>query len=73
MRDLPGERDSAAIATAIIQMGRSLEITVIAEGVENEAQRAFLAAAGCDELQGNAVGAAMTSAALERWVAALPR
>ena len=73
VRDLPAERDSAAIATAIIQMGRSLGITVIAEGVENEAQRAFLAAAGCDQLQGNAVGEPMSDAALERWVAALPR
>jgi EAL domain-containing protein (putative c-di-GMP-specific phosphodiesterase class I) len=71
--DLPAERDSAAIATAIIQMGRSLGITVIAEGVENQAQRDFLAAAGCDELQGNAVGVAMPSEALVRWVAALPR
>jgi diguanylate cyclase (GGDEF)-like protein/PAS domain S-box-containing protein len=71
--DLPAERDSAAIATAIIQMGRSLGITVIAEGVENQAQRDFLAAAGCDELQGNAVGVAMPSEALVRWVAELPR
>ena len=71
--DLPAERDSAAIATAIIQMGRSLGITVIAEGVENQAQRDFLAAAGCDELQGNAVGVAMPSEALVRWVGELPR
>ncbi|MGE5118023.1 MAG: EAL domain-containing protein [Betaproteobacteria bacterium] len=70
VRDLPGQRDSAAIATAIIQMGRSLGITVIAEGVETDAQREFLAAAGCDELQGSAIGAPMASEALERWVAA---
>jgi diguanylate cyclase (GGDEF)-like protein/PAS domain S-box-containing protein len=70
VRDLP-ERDSAAIATAVIQMGHSLDITVIAEGVETAAQRDFLAAAGCDELQGDAIGPPMTSEALERWVAAL--
>jgi EAL domain-containing protein (putative c-di-GMP-specific phosphodiesterase class I) len=70
VRDLP-ERDSAAIATAVIQMGHSLGITVIAEGVETAAQRDFLAAAGCDELQGDAVGPPMTSEALEHWVAAL--
>ena len=72
VRDLPGQHDSAAIATAIIQMGRSLGITVIAEGVETTAQRDFLAAAGCDELQGAAIGAPMASADLERWVAGLP-
>ena len=41
VHDLPGNRDSAAITRAIIQMGRSLGITVIAEGVETEAQRAL--------------------------------
>ncbi|HZT56627.1 MAG TPA: EAL domain-containing protein, partial [Burkholderiaceae bacterium] len=52
IHDLPDNGDSAAITRAIIQMGRNLGMTVIAEGVETEAQRAFLAAHGCDELQG---------------------
>ena len=68
VRDLPDDADSAAIARAIIQMGRALGITVIAEGVETEAQRAFLAEAGCDQVQGHGLGGAMTAAALERWV-----
>jgi EAL domain-containing protein (putative c-di-GMP-specific phosphodiesterase class I) len=72
VRDLPGDADSAAIATAIIQMGRSLGIVVIAEGVESEAQRLFLAQAGCDQVQGNALGGAMTAEELERWVRARP-
>ena len=67
--DLPGHRDSAAIARAIVQMGRSLGITVIAEGVESEAQRAFLAAEACDELQGEAVSPPLALEAFERWVA----
>jgi len=67
VHDLPGERDSAAIARAIIQMGRSLGITVIAEGVENEAQRAFLAQEGCDELQGNFIGEPVPREALGAW------
>ena len=71
IQDLPGERDSAAIARAIIQMGLSLGLTVIAEGVETEAQREFLATLGCDELQGMLVSPPLSVAAFEAWVAAL--
>ncbi|NTV42955.1 MAG: bifunctional diguanylate cyclase/phosphodiesterase [Syntrophobacteraceae bacterium] len=44
--------DDAAIATAIIAMGRSLNLNVIAEGVETEEQLDFLKARGCNEIQG---------------------
>ena len=67
VQDLPGEAGSAAIATAIIQMGRSLGITVIAEGVETDAQRRFLAEQGCDELQGHAISEPLAADALQRW------
>jgi len=70
VHDLPDNRDSAAITRAIIQMGRNLGMTVIAEGVETEAQRAFLAAHGCDELQGLLISAPLPQAEFESWVAA---
>ncbi|MDE2047332.1 MAG: EAL domain-containing protein, partial [Betaproteobacteria bacterium] len=54
--DLPAARDSAAITTAIVQMAHSLGIAVIAEGVETPAQRDFLLAVGCDQLQGFMLG-----------------
>lgn len=48
--------DAGAIAHAVIVMGRSLGLTVTAEGVETEAQAAFVEAHGCDRLQGYLVG-----------------
>ncbi len=52
VRDLGTDRDTAAIVTAIIAIGHNLGLNVIAEGVEEERQRAFLAENGCDQIQG---------------------
>jgi diguanylate cyclase (GGDEF)-like protein/PAS domain S-box-containing protein len=52
IRDLGTDRDTAAIVTAIIAIGHKLGLTVVAEGVEEERQRAFLADNGCDAMQG---------------------
>ena len=52
VRDIAVSCDDAAIATAIVSMAGSLRLKVIAEGVENEAQMAFLKEHRCDEIQG---------------------
>jgi len=49
---LPADSGDAGIVHAILQMARALGMRVVAEGVETEAQREFLQAAGCDEFQG---------------------
>ncbi|KFB67284.1 EAL domain-containing protein [Candidatus Accumulibacter vicinus] len=52
VHDLVVGKDDASITLAIIAMAHSMSLTVIAEGVESEAQKAFLRANQCDEIQG---------------------
>ncbi|MFP4164033.1 MAG: putative bifunctional diguanylate cyclase/phosphodiesterase [Chitinispirillaceae bacterium] len=50
--DMPGDANDAAIAAAIVALAHSLRLTVIAEGVENEAQAEYLLELGCEKVQG---------------------
>jgi EAL domain-containing protein (putative c-di-GMP-specific phosphodiesterase class I) len=52
VRDLPVDSCSGAIAQAIIALGSAMGLSVIAEGVETEAQRDFLSRLGCNSFQG---------------------
>ena len=52
VKDIETDADDAAICTATIALGHSLGLELVAEGVENDNQRAFLASLGCDMLQG---------------------
>ena len=52
VRDVNTNSTNAAIATAVIKMAHDLNLTVIAEGVETEAERQFLISHQCDVIQG---------------------
>ncbi len=52
VRDITTDPDDAAIAKTIISMAHDMGLTVIAEGVETEEQKAFLRLRQCDEMQG---------------------
>ena len=52
VREVTSNPDDAAIVLAIISMAHSMKLDVIAEGVENDAQLAYLRRHGCDEMQG---------------------
>lgn len=52
IRDIPGDENDVAIVHAILGLGHSLGLEVVAEGVETEAQLAYLKQEGCDVLQG---------------------
>ena len=52
IREVPTDAEDRAIAEAIIAMGKTLSLTVVAEGVETPEQQAFLRERACDEMQG---------------------
>lgn len=52
VRDITTDPDDAAIAKSIISMAHDMQLRVIAEGVETEAQKSFLQQRHCDEMQG---------------------
>jgi diguanylate cyclase (GGDEF)-like protein len=52
VRELPHHADDVAIVTAVMSMAQALGLQVVAEGVENEAQRELLGRLGCDHGQG---------------------
>ncbi len=70
VNDLPGDASDAAIVRTVIAIARSLGLNLIAEGVENEAQRVFLLAEGCEHAQGYYFSRPMPAAALDDLLAA---
>jgi len=56
IHDIPGNLEDMTITKAIVALARNLHLGVIAEGVENKSQLAFLKSLKCDEVQGYLIG-----------------
>jgi diguanylate cyclase (GGDEF)-like protein/PAS domain S-box-containing protein len=61
VRDVQHDANGRGLARAIIAMGRSLSLEIIAEGVETQPQLEFLREEGCDEMQGYLIGVPMSA------------
>ncbi len=61
VKNVATDKDDAAIVDAIIQMAHSLQLEVVAEGVESEQQLDFLRKHGCDYAQGHLFGDPVTA------------
>lgn len=67
------ETGDAAVVRAIVEMGHTLGLTVVAEGVEDCAVRASLAEMGCDVAQGYLVSRPLSAGHLDQWLDSLVR
>jgi diguanylate cyclase (GGDEF)-like protein/PAS domain S-box-containing protein len=67
---IPQDTEDCAIATAVIALGHSLHMRVVAEGVETQEQADFLRGLGCDEIQGWLLSRALPSPELAGWLLA---
>ena len=68
VRDVLVDPEDAAIAKMVVALADSLGLAVIAEGVETQAQRDFLAALGCSNYQGYLLGAPMALTQFEAFI-----
>ncbi|QEL64215.1 diguanylate cyclase/phosphodiesterase with PAS/PAC sensor [Oryzomicrobium terrae] len=72
VQSLPDDSEDAALTTAIIGIARQFGLKTVAEGVETEAQRAFLAAQGCTLMQGFLLARPMAGAELAELLETVP-
>jgi diguanylate cyclase (GGDEF)-like protein/PAS domain S-box-containing protein len=70
---LPANEDDKAVASAVISLGQKLNLRVIAEGVETEAQAMFLRDNNCDEMQGYLFSKPLPAQEIEALLSAKPR
>jgi diguanylate cyclase (GGDEF)-like protein len=67
VQSLPDNEEDAAICAAVIALGRSMRMCVVAEGVETPEQAQMLRDLGCDEMQGYWLGRPMPGTEFAAW------
>jgi EAL domain-containing protein (putative c-di-GMP-specific phosphodiesterase class I) len=68
VQSLPASGEDLAISTAVIAMARSMQMSVVAEGVETEAQAQLLRELDCDEMQGYLLSRPLSPTDLAAWL-----
>ena len=68
LKDINKRSEDAAIAIAIITLGHSLKLDVVAEGVETNEQKEFLKKQNCNIMQGHLFGYPMHAVQIEEWL-----
>ena len=68
VRDIPDDSNDAAITRAIVVMAQSLQLRLVAEGVELEQQRDFLSSLGCRTMQGYLFSRPLDAPAMTRYL-----
>ena len=68
--NLGADPDDQAIARAIVSLAHSLDLSIIAEGVETQEQHTLLQTMGCEEVQGYLYAKPMPSQDVSGWLAA---
>lgn len=66
--DIETNARTGKIVKTIVELGKALDMTVTAEGVESAGQYALLREMGCDDVQGNWLSKPMSAAALREWL-----
>ena len=65
--DLESSEEARTVVEAVVKLGQALNLKVVAEGVETEAQNQILRSLGCNELQGYLFAKPMSAKALALW------
>jgi EAL domain-containing protein (putative c-di-GMP-specific phosphodiesterase class I) len=66
--EIPNDPEDCAIATAVLALGQSLQMKVVAEGVETKEQAEFLRNLGCSEMQGWLLSRALPASHMVSWL-----